>query len=63
VKEFILEMKNNKATGYEEITAEFRKIFCIRRDGIETLTNMFNIFKNWERISNGLEDCCYIPNL
>jgi hypothetical protein len=45
VKEFILEMKNNKATGYEGIPAEFPKIFCIRRDGIQIVTNMFNIFK------------------
>jgi hypothetical protein len=48
VKEFILEMKNNKATGYKGIPAEFRKIFCIRRDGIKTLTNMFNKLKKKE---------------
>jgi hypothetical protein len=42
VKDFIPEMKNNKATGCDEIQVEFCKIFCIRRDGLETLTNMFN---------------------
>jgi hypothetical protein len=42
VTDYILEMKNNKATGYGEIPVEFWKMFCIRRDGLETLTNMFN---------------------
>jgi hypothetical protein len=46
MKEFILEMKNNQATGYDGIQVEFRKKFYIRRDGIGTLTNMFNKIKN-----------------
>jgi hypothetical protein len=48
VKEFILKMKNNEASGCDGIPAEFRNIlvFCIRRDGIETLTNMSNKIRN-----------------
>jgi hypothetical protein len=42
VKDFILEMKNKKATDHGEISVEFWNIFCIRRDGLENLTNMFN---------------------
>jgi hypothetical protein len=48
-KEFILKMKNNEASGCDWIPADFRNIFCIRRDGIKTLTN-----QQWERISTGL---------
>jgi hypothetical protein len=39
-------MKNKEATGYDGIPAEFWKIFCMVRDGIETLTNMFKKIKN-----------------
>jgi hypothetical protein len=46
VKELILKMKNNKATGRDGIPAEFQKIFFIRRDGIETSTNKLNKIKN-----------------
>jgi hypothetical protein len=45
MKEFIPEIKNNQATGYDVILVEFRKKFCMRRDGIGTLTNMFNRMK------------------
>jgi hypothetical protein len=48
VKRFELEMKNNKATDYDGIPVEFWEIFCIRRDGIGTLTNMFNKIENWK---------------
>jgi hypothetical protein len=46
VEEFMLRTKNNKATGYNGIPPEFWKIFCTVRDGIKTLTNMFNKIKN-----------------
>jgi hypothetical protein len=46
VKEFLLKMKNNEASGCDGIPAEFRNIFCIRRDGIETLKNISNKTKN-----------------
>jgi hypothetical protein len=46
VKELILKMKKNKATGYDGIPVEFQKIFFIREDGIETLTNIFNKIKS-----------------
>jgi hypothetical protein len=46
VKEFILIMKNNNATGYGRIPAKLWKIFCTMKDEIETLTNMFNEIRN-----------------
>jgi hypothetical protein len=46
VEEFILKTKNNKLTGYEGISPKLWKIFCTVRDGIETLTNMFNTIKS-----------------
>jgi hypothetical protein len=46
VKDFILSMKNNIATDYDGVPAEFWKIFCTVRDRIEILTNMFNTIKN-----------------
>lgn len=46
VKEFILKMKSNKASGYDEIPAKFWKIFCTVVDGDETLTNVINKIKN-----------------
>jgi hypothetical protein len=42
VKEFIRSMKNNKATGYDGIPAEFWNIFCTVRDEIEILTDIKN---------------------
>jgi hypothetical protein len=42
------ERGDNKATCYDEIPAEFCKIIPIMRDGVETLTNVFNKFKNWK---------------
>jgi hypothetical protein len=42
MKEFLLEMKNNKASGYDGIPADFWKIFRTVRDGSKTLSNMFN---------------------
>jgi hypothetical protein len=41
-----LETKINKATGHDGMPAEFRKIFCTVRDGIKSLTDMFNKTKN-----------------
>lgn len=46
MKEFILEVKNNKPQVMKGIPAEFLKIFCTMRDGIETLANMFKKFRN-----------------
>jgi hypothetical protein len=48
VKEYILKIKNNKASGYDRIPAKFWKIrvFCTVTDGNETLTDMFNKIKN-----------------
>jgi hypothetical protein len=46
VTNFIGKVKNNKASGYDGIPAEFWKIFCTVRGGIEILTNMFNKIKN-----------------
>jgi hypothetical protein len=39
-------MKNNKATSYDEIPAEFWKIFCTMRGRTEILTNMLNKIRN-----------------
>jgi hypothetical protein len=48
VKEFIVSMKNNSATGYGGIPADFWKIFCTAKDLITILANMFNKIKNWK---------------
>jgi hypothetical protein len=34
-------MKKNKTIDSDDISAEVRKVFCIMRNGIETVTNMF----------------------
>jgi hypothetical protein len=39
-------MKNNKAVGFDGISAEMWKIFSITNDGIKILTNLFNKVKN-----------------
>jgi hypothetical protein len=44
----ILQRLGEEVTGYDGIPAEFWKIFCIRRDGIEALTNIFNNIRNGE---------------
>jgi hypothetical protein len=46
MKDFMLEMKNNQATGYDGMPVELRKKFYIRKDAIGTLTYMFNKIKN-----------------
>jgi hypothetical protein len=46
VKEFTLRMKNNKASGWDGIPAEFWKALCNGEQGIGMLTNMFNKIKN-----------------
>jgi hypothetical protein len=46
VKEFILRIKNHKVTGYDGISAEVSKLFCVMRVKIEILTNMVNKIKN-----------------
>jgi hypothetical protein len=38
-------MRNNKSTGYDVTPIEFRNVFYIRRDAIETSTKMFNKIK------------------
>jgi hypothetical protein len=46
VKEWILRMKNNKASGWDGIPMEFWKGLCRGEQGVEILTNMFNKIKN-----------------
>jgi hypothetical protein len=64
VKEFILKMKNRKAIGHDGIPAEFCKVFCIGRDGIETLTNVFNEIKNGKEFLQDwkIATICWIYN-
>jgi hypothetical protein len=45
----MLKLKKNNAASYDGIPVELWKIFCMRRNRIETLTNMFN------KINNGKE--------
>jgi hypothetical protein len=54
VTNFIRKMKNNKASGYDGIPAEFWKIFCTVRGGIEMLTNTVCLIKlKMEKNSHG----------
>jgi hypothetical protein len=46
VKEMTLRMKNNKASGWDGIPAEFWKVLCNGEQGTGILTNMFNKIKN-----------------
>jgi hypothetical protein len=39
-------MKNNKASGWDGIPADFWKVLCNGEQGIGILTNMFNKIKN-----------------
>jgi hypothetical protein len=61
-KEFIMKIKK-KGTGYDGIPAKFWKVFCIRNDGIETLTNIFNKIKKGKEFTLNWQNCYYIPNL
>jgi hypothetical protein len=39
-------MKNNKAIGFDRISAEMWKVFSTTNDGIKILTSLFNKIKN-----------------
>jgi hypothetical protein len=62
VKEFTLRMKNNKASGYDGIPAEFWKVFCNGEQGIGILTNMFNKIKNGKQFPLEWKTAIMHPN-
>jgi hypothetical protein len=45
IRESVLKMKNNKATGFDGVLAEMWKMFCPVKGGIEILVEMFNKVK------------------
>jgi hypothetical protein len=46
VKKFIMNMKNNKATGFDGIPAEVWKVLSTNNEGIGILMDLFNKIKN-----------------